>query len=46
MAGKIIIIDMPGKVFIDLAGFSIFVDLAGKNRNEMKGENEISRNYY
>ena len=45
LTGKIIIIDLPGKVFIDLAGFSIFIDLAGKNNNEMKGENDLKRNY-
>ena len=38
LAGKIIIIDLPGKVFIELAGFCIFIELAGKINYGMKGK--------
>ena len=45
LAGKIIIIDLPGKVFIELAGFSILIDLAGNIHNEMKGDNNMWTKY-
>ena len=41
LAGKIIIIDLAGKVFIELTGFYIIFDLAGKIHNEMKGDKDI-----
>ena len=40
LAGKIIIIDLPGKVLIELAGNSIFIDLPGENQNEVEGESD------